>query len=404
MMVAGGVDAPIAPLILRGFMLMRIMTTSWNDEPRARFAALLARSRRLRARRRRLVLRAGGAGARAGPRRAHLRRDRRLRAPPARPIIACAWKSAAKSRRAPSAWRSKRPASRPEAVQYINYHGTSTELNDRIETRAIKLAFNGHAYKLAGSSLKSLIGHPQGACGAAGIAATLLAMRDGVVPPTINVDEPDPECDLDYVPETARASWISSTPSPTASPSAARIRPWCCARFTRLNVPALSRSLLLLVVALVRRCAISTRRRGCSRSWRSAAVRCARCRSAIHSADELAPQIAYKDHILHASKLLEKDPAGYHLWDTPHGRCWIPQGSDYVLPFNLAEQERQIYGVGEQDVQSRRRRSRLRRQRRRLHARGAEERREAGGGDRARAGEHRVPAAQFRRRRSPPAA
>ena len=84
-------------------------------------------------------------------------------------------------------------------MAYINYHGTSTELNDRIETRAVKLAFNGHAYKLAGSSLKSLIGHPQGACGAAGVAATLLAMRDGVAPPTINVDEPDPECDLDYI-------------------------------------------------------------------------------------------------------------------------------------------------------------------------------------------------------------
>jgi 3-oxoacyl-[acyl-carrier-protein] synthase II len=92
----------------------------------------------------------------------------------------------------------------PSAVQYINYHGTSTELNDRIETRAVKLAFDGYAYKLAGSSLKSLIGHPQGACGAAGVAATLLAMRDGVVPPTINVDEPDPECDLDYVPEAGR--------------------------------------------------------------------------------------------------------------------------------------------------------------------------------------------------------
>jgi 3-oxoacyl-[acyl-carrier-protein] synthase II len=89
-------------------------------------------------------------------------------------------------------------------VQYINYHGTSTELNDRIETRAVKLAFDGHAYKLAGSSLKSLIGHPQGACGAAGIAATLLAMRDGIAPPTINVDEPDPECDLDYISGEAR--------------------------------------------------------------------------------------------------------------------------------------------------------------------------------------------------------
>ena len=92
----------------------------------------------------------------------------------------------------------------PAAVQYINYHGTSTELNDRIETRAVKLAFDGHAYRLAGSSIKSLIGHPQGACGAAGVAATLLAMRDSMVPPTINLDEPDPECDLDYVPSPGR--------------------------------------------------------------------------------------------------------------------------------------------------------------------------------------------------------
>ena len=68
----------------------------------------------------------------------------------------------------------------------------------------MKLAFGDHAYKLPGSSLKSMIGHPQGACGAAGIAATLLAMRDGVLPPTINVDEPDPNCDLDYVTDIGR--------------------------------------------------------------------------------------------------------------------------------------------------------------------------------------------------------
>jgi 3-oxoacyl-[acyl-carrier-protein] synthase II len=92
----------------------------------------------------------------------------------------------------------------PEGIGYINYHGTATELNDRIETRATRLAFNRHAYRLAGSSLKSLIGHPQGACGAAGVAATLLAMRDSVAPPTINLEDPDPECDLDYVPNEAR--------------------------------------------------------------------------------------------------------------------------------------------------------------------------------------------------------
>jgi 3-oxoacyl-[acyl-carrier-protein] synthase II len=92
----------------------------------------------------------------------------------------------------------------PSEIQYIHYHGTSTELNGRIETHAAKLAFDGHAGKLPGSSLKSMIGHPQGACGAAAVAATLLAIRDGVVPPTINVDEPDPLCDLGYIPDTGR--------------------------------------------------------------------------------------------------------------------------------------------------------------------------------------------------------
>jgi 3-oxoacyl-[acyl-carrier-protein] synthase II len=89
-------------------------------------------------------------------------------------------------------------------VGYLNYHGTSTELNDRIETRAVKRAFGKHAFKLAGSATKSMIGHPQGACGAAGVAATLMAFRDGSLPPTINLDQPDPECDLDYIPELGR--------------------------------------------------------------------------------------------------------------------------------------------------------------------------------------------------------
>ncbi len=92
----------------------------------------------------------------------------------------------------------------PEAVEYLAYHGTSTELNDRVETRAVRLAFGKAAEKLPGSSIKSMIGHPQGACGAAGVAATLLGMRDGFLPPTINLDEPDPACDLDYVANSAR--------------------------------------------------------------------------------------------------------------------------------------------------------------------------------------------------------
>ncbi len=96
-------------------------------------------------------------------------------------------------------------------VGYLNYHGTATELNDRVETRAVKLAFGKHAYRLVGSSLKSLIGHAQGACGAAGVAASLLAMRDGVLPPTANVEVADPECDLDYVPTAGRRADVEYT-------------------------------------------------------------------------------------------------------------------------------------------------------------------------------------------------
>jgi 3-oxoacyl-[acyl-carrier-protein] synthase II len=93
---------------------------------------------------------------------------------------------------------------RPEDVDYVNLHGTATQLNDRIETAAIKKAFGAHAYSIPMSATKSQIGHPQGATGAAGIAATLLAIREGVVPPTINLEVPDPDCDLDYVPNAAR--------------------------------------------------------------------------------------------------------------------------------------------------------------------------------------------------------
>ena len=92
----------------------------------------------------------------------------------------------------------------PAQVDYVNLHGTSTVLNDRVETRALKLTLGPRAYQVPTSALKSIIGHPQGACGAAGLAATLLAMRDRRLPPTLNLDVPDPECDLDYVPHQKR--------------------------------------------------------------------------------------------------------------------------------------------------------------------------------------------------------
>jgi 3-oxoacyl-[acyl-carrier-protein] synthase II len=202
-MIAGGVDAPIAPLILRGFMAMRILASRWNDEPE-RASRPFSRDREgfviaegswffvLEEREHALARGATIVGEIAGYGSTceafHRVRLEECGEEPAR-AISLAIEEAGVG---------------PQQIGYLNYHGTSTELNDRIETRAVKLAFGKHAYKLPGSSLKSLIGHPQGACGAAGVAATLLAMRDGVLPPTANLDVPDPECDLDYVREAGR--------------------------------------------------------------------------------------------------------------------------------------------------------------------------------------------------------
>jgi 3-oxoacyl-[acyl-carrier-protein] synthase II len=202
-MVAGGVDAPLAPLILRGFIVMRIMSTGWNSQPQ-RASRPFSRDRdgfviaegawffvmeemeHARARGAHIYGEVAGYGSTCEA--YHRVRLEECGEEPARTMQMAI----------------EEGGIAPHDVQYVSYHGTATELNDRIETRAVKLAFDGHAYKLAGSALKSLIGHPQGACGAAGVAAILLAMRDGVVHPTINVDEPDPECDLDYIPDVGR--------------------------------------------------------------------------------------------------------------------------------------------------------------------------------------------------------
>jgi 3-oxoacyl-[acyl-carrier-protein] synthase II len=92
----------------------------------------------------------------------------------------------------------------PEDVDFINAHGTSTKLNDKTETRALKTVFGDHAYRMPITANKSMIGHLLGAAGGAEAVFTLMSLATGVIPPTINYEEPDPDCDLDYTPNTAR--------------------------------------------------------------------------------------------------------------------------------------------------------------------------------------------------------
>jgi 3-oxoacyl-[acyl-carrier-protein] synthase II len=101
----------------------------------------------------------------------------------------------------------------PEAIDYVNAHGTSTPYNDKLETQAIKTVFGDHARRLAISSNKSMFGHLIGAAGAVEAIATVLTIRHGTIPPTINYKEPDPECDLDYVPNEARRQEVKAAMS-----------------------------------------------------------------------------------------------------------------------------------------------------------------------------------------------
>lgn len=207
MIVAGGVDSPIAHGIMKGFTLMKILTTRWNDEPaRASrpFSAdrdgfviaegswmfVLEEYEHAIARGAKIHAEITGYGSTCEA--FHRVRLAECGEEPARAIQLALEESGI-------------PATE---IDYVNLHGTSTQLNDRIETRALKLALGDHASRTPMSALKSQIGHPQGASGAAGLAATLVAMKHSQLPPTINIENADPDCDLDYVPQPGRKADI----------------------------------------------------------------------------------------------------------------------------------------------------------------------------------------------------
>jgi 3-oxoacyl-[acyl-carrier-protein] synthase II len=203
MMLTGGVDAPLALGILKGFDLMTVLTNDWNDEPERA-------SRPFSADRSGIVLGEGAWIFVLETLESAVRRNAKIYAEISGYGSTCdAYHRVRLEENGVEPARAMRLALAdagisPEEVEYVNLHGTSTQLNDRIETQSIKNAFGDYAYKLSMSATKSQIGHPQGASGAAGISAALLALSENTIAPTINLETSDPNCDLDYTPNIAR--------------------------------------------------------------------------------------------------------------------------------------------------------------------------------------------------------
>lgn len=204
--IAGGTEANLTPLTVGGFNAMKALSTR-NDTPEKA-------SRPFEKNRDGFVV-AEGAGILILEELEHaLKRNARIYAE----LIGYGYTSDAYHITAPSpggegAARCMRMAlqdagKRPEDVDYINAHGTSTALNDLTETEAIKTVFGEHAYRLAVSATKSMTGHLLGAAGSTEAIFTVLSIHDGIIPPTINYEEPDPQCDLDYVPNVARQARV----------------------------------------------------------------------------------------------------------------------------------------------------------------------------------------------------
>jgi 3-oxoacyl-[acyl-carrier-protein] synthase II len=203
--LSGGADACVTPGMIFGFSKMRAVSTRYNEAPaeasrpfdRGRdgfvlgegaWMVVVEREDRARARGAQVYATIDGYGSTCDA-------YHRVQMAPDGEQIVRAMRLAIE--------RSGRPI---EEIGYVNFHGTSTVLNDAVESRCVRQLFGRLADHVPGSSTKSMIGHPQGASGAAGIVTAALALRDGFLPPTINQSEVDPDCDLDFIPNTGRAA------------------------------------------------------------------------------------------------------------------------------------------------------------------------------------------------------
>jgi len=207
--LSGGADACVTPGMIFGFARMRAVSTAYNDHPseasrpfdRGRdgfvlgegaWMVVLEREDRARARGAAIYASIDGYASTCDA------YHRVQMAPDGAEIVRAMSLAVERSGRA------------LDEIDYVNYHGTSTQLNDAVEARCVRRMFGTHADRLAGSSVKSMIGHPQGASGAAGIVTAALAMRRGFLPPTINQRQPDPDCDVDVIPNVGRSQEVEA--------------------------------------------------------------------------------------------------------------------------------------------------------------------------------------------------
>jgi 3-oxoacyl-[acyl-carrier-protein] synthase II len=201
--LSGGADACVTPGMIFGFSRMRAVSTRYNESPseasrpfdkgrdgfvlgEGAWMVVLEREDRARARGARVYASIDGYGSTCDA------YHRVQMAPDGEQIVHAMSLAIERSGRSLS------------EIGYVNYHGTSTQLNDAVESRCVRELFGVRADQVPGSSIKSMIGHPQGASGASGIVTSALALSRGYLPPTINQRERDPECDLDFIPNTGR--------------------------------------------------------------------------------------------------------------------------------------------------------------------------------------------------------